>query len=117
MDTLGDRIRKFRTEKKLTQAKLGLEIGAKGTAVSNWELNLSHPEKKYIESMAKFFGIMPQELEYGNAPTIVNEPPEGYEIIPTKEYIEFLKYKAEKGEMAEKQLKEAKNIEVVIDKA
>jgi transcriptional regulator with XRE-family HTH domain len=114
MDTLGDRIKKFRKERNLTQAKLGLEIGAKGTAVSNWELNISHPEKKYIDAMSKFFGITSQELEYGTKPNIVHEAPAGYEIIPTKEYIDFLKFKAEK---AEKEAESAKNIEGVLDQA
>jgi transcriptional regulator with XRE-family HTH domain len=66
METLHERIKRFRKEKKLTQAKLGEIIGLTNTAISNYENGTSHPEKKYIEAMAHHFKITPQELQYGD---------------------------------------------------
>lgn len=113
MDTIGKRIFKFRKEKGLNQQQLAVIVGVGQTSISNWEKDLTFPERKHIEAMAKYFGVSQQELEYGNEVPIVHEAPAGYEIIPTKEYIEFLKYKAEK---AEKEAQSAKNIEAVSDK-
>jgi hypothetical protein len=52
------------------------------------------PDDKRITQMASRFNITPQELEYGVAPVIINEPLAGCIIIPVLEYIEFLKFKS-----------------------
>lgn len=65
MDTFQSRIKKYRKDYKLSQSKLGSIIGATGSAVSNWEVGLSFPERKYIEAMAEYFNIPAQELQYG----------------------------------------------------
>lgn len=66
METLPERIKRLRKEKKLSQLKLGEIIGLTNTAISNYENGTSHPEKKYIEAMAHYFQITPKELQYGD---------------------------------------------------
>jgi transcriptional regulator with XRE-family HTH domain len=114
METFGQRLKRLREEKDLTQTQLSEAIGCKKSAISTWENGSNMPKNNLLlDSIAAFFGITAQELQYGTAPLIVNEPPVGYELIPTKEYIEFLKFKAAKGEQAEQKLTEVKNIENV----
>ncbi len=94
LNSLGERIQYLRKSLKLSQTEFANIIGVSKSSVSGWEINSFMPEHKRIVQMASHFNITPQELEYGVAPIIINEPPAGFINIPIYEYIEFLKFKS-----------------------
>lgn len=65
MDTIGERIRSFRTQKGYKQKTLADLLGVKQTSISNWEGNFSPPERKHIEKLAEIFGSTARFIEYG----------------------------------------------------
>lgn len=57
MVTLGDKIRKLRKEKGLSQEELGFSIGVARQTISKWEANLMCPNIENIKALSAFFGI------------------------------------------------------------
>ena len=57
MRTQGERIKKLRTNKGVTQKELANRLGISEQAVSKWEKNLSNPSTKNLLQIAKIFGV------------------------------------------------------------
>ncbi len=53
----GNRLRKFRKDKKLTFEELAKKIGVTTRTVESWEDNLSLPSEKNQEKLAKLYDI------------------------------------------------------------
>ena len=53
--TFGERLRKLRTSRGLTQAKLAEELGVSMNIVSIWELGKRMPEEKTLTKLANYF--------------------------------------------------------------
>lgn len=53
----GNRLRKFRKDKKLTVEELAKKIGVTTRTVESWEDNLSLPSEKNQEKLAKLYDI------------------------------------------------------------
>lgn len=68
MENIGEKIYKLRTEKKVSQEKLALELGVARQTVSKWEMNVTQPMLENVESMCNFFCV---DIGYffGNAAT------------------------------------------------
>ena len=57
MRTQGERIKKLRKNKGVTQRELAYRLGISEQAVSKWEKNLSNPSTKNLLQIAKIFGV------------------------------------------------------------
>ncbi|MDE6868865.1 MAG: helix-turn-helix domain-containing protein [Clostridia bacterium] len=54
---IATRLRELRTERKLSQQKLGYETGISSSAIARWELGQAEPTASAIITLAKFFGV------------------------------------------------------------
>ena len=57
MRTQGERIKKLRKSKGVTQRELADRLGISEQAISKWEKNLSNPSTKNLLQIAKIFGV------------------------------------------------------------
>jgi transcriptional regulator with XRE-family HTH domain len=60
--TFGERLRKCRKDKRLTQKELASMIGAKHTSISNWEMDQNIPDGNKIVLLVKALGVSPEVL-------------------------------------------------------
>ena len=63
MRTQGERIKKLRKSKGVTQRELAERLGISEQAVSKWEKNLSNPSTKNLLQIAKIFGVCTTSFE------------------------------------------------------
>ncbi len=57
MSIFSIRLRKLRTERKLSMKQLAQQINATDGAVSNWENGVNEPKISYLIRLAKFFNV------------------------------------------------------------
>lgn len=57
MTTLGNKIRKLREKRGLTQTELGNLISVGKTTISNYETNYSSPDVETIKKIADYFNV------------------------------------------------------------
>lgn len=60
--TLGEVIRRYRTECKMTQEFVAESLGVSRQAVSKWESGKADPSTTNLLALAKLFGIEAEEL-------------------------------------------------------
>lgn len=60
--TIGENIKKLRTQKGVTQERLAESIGVTPQAISRWESESGYPAIEYLPDIAGFFGISVDEL-------------------------------------------------------
>ena len=76
MDTLGKRIRHYRTQAKLTQDELGKRVGVTGAAISGWERDeTKNLRLKHLFKAADALSVLPETLALGE-----NNNPESVEF-------------------------------------
>ena len=63
--TLGNRIQKLRTERKLSQELMAEQLGVSRQAVSKWENDLSCPDTKKLVKLAELFDVSVEYLTTG----------------------------------------------------
>lgn len=115
MEQLGDRIRKLRESRNMTQTELSEILGMKTyTTVSKWEKNENFPKGKDLKKLAEIFNVTSDYLlglsdtKLGKI-TTQNEPPEILTI-----YNQLEEPKQEKVlDYAKEQLEEQNNSEIV----
>jgi transcriptional regulator with XRE-family HTH domain len=54
---IGDRIRKLRTARDLSQEELGREVGVPTNTISRWETATYRPDVAELDRLARFFGV------------------------------------------------------------
>ncbi len=59
---IGEVIRKYRTEKKLTQEEMANRLGVTAPAVNKWERGVSQPDIGLLSPIARLLGINPDTL-------------------------------------------------------
>ena len=57
MATIGERIRRMRDEKKMTQGELGKLIGVSVASVSKWEKDQAEPKGNNLSAIAQALGV------------------------------------------------------------
>ena len=62
MKTLGEVLRKHRTDSRMTQEFVAEHLGISRQAVSKWEGGVSDPSTSNLVALAKLFGTTPEEL-------------------------------------------------------
>lgn len=115
MEQLGDRIRKLRESRNMTQTELSEILGMKTyTTVSKWEKNENFPKGKDLKKLAEIFNVTSDYLlglsdtKLGKI-TTQNEPPEILTI-----YNQLEEPKQEKVlDYAKEQLEEQNNSKIV----
>ena len=60
--TLGEVLKKYRTDNKMTQEFVAESLGVSRQAVSKWEQGISEPSTSNMITLAKLYGITPEEL-------------------------------------------------------
>ncbi|MCN73802.1 LexA family transcriptional regulator [Listeria monocytogenes] len=100
IETMGERIKRLRLERKLTQEELGNKFGLKRAAINKYEKgNVENMKRSIIEEMSSFFDVTPSYLmaldESSSIETIYNklEPPRQKNVL-----------KVAKKELSEQQL-------------
>lgn len=88
-ETIGMRIRKRRKELRLTQAALGVKIGVKGGAISQWEDDKTNPKGDNLLSLARALQCSPEHILYGedSASNVVPAPSDS-RMIPILSYVQ-----------------------------
>jgi DNA-binding XRE family transcriptional regulator len=57
--TLGERIKKWRLERRLFQVDLAKKVGVSEMTIVNWEKGKTKPIKQYLERLEKVLGGLP----------------------------------------------------------
>lgn len=65
MESIGNRISKFRKAKGLTQEELANQLGVSSQAVSKWENDASCPDISLLPQLCKVLGVTADELLTG----------------------------------------------------
>ena len=60
--TLGEKLKKFRADKGLTQEELAEKLYVTRTAISKWESNRGYPNIDALKAISKFFSVSIDEL-------------------------------------------------------
>jgi transcriptional regulator with XRE-family HTH domain len=71
--TFGEKLKKLRTAKELTQDELAEALFVSRTAVSKWESGRGYPNIESLKALAKFFGVTVDELLSGNELLTISE--------------------------------------------
>lgn len=75
-ETIGNRIAKFRKERKLTQEELANQMGVSSQAVSKWENDASCPDISTLPKLAAILGVTTDELLTGKNDMVQYVPAE-----------------------------------------
>ena len=67
MESIGNRIAKYRKDMKLTQEELASKLGISAQAVSKWENDTSCPDISLLPQLCKELGITADELLTGKS--------------------------------------------------
>ena len=59
---IGNRIRRFREDRKLTQIQLAEKLGVSNSRVSNWEQGINRPDADILADICKALKVSPSEL-------------------------------------------------------
>lgn len=62
MDTISDKMRRLREEKKLTQKELAAKLYVTPSTISKWETGVAVPDIYAITRMSDVFGVPVTEL-------------------------------------------------------
>lgn len=62
METFGDKLSNLRKNRRLSQEKLGAELGVSRQTIYNWEANVITPKSDNIKAICDYFGISSEEL-------------------------------------------------------
>lgn len=83
-DAFAVRLRALRKESGLTQTALAEKIGSSRSCVANWENGSRFPENKFVDAIARVFGV-PIDYMYGTSKHRYNiKIPEYFELDLTK---------------------------------
>lgn len=66
---IGNRIRSFREDRKLTQIQLAEKLGVSNSRVSNWEQGINRPDADIIADICIALNVSPSELLDVKLPT------------------------------------------------
>ncbi|MEW5290319.1 helix-turn-helix domain-containing protein [Erwinia papayae] len=74
MSTVGQRIRKRRKEKKITQKQLASLVGASASAVTQWELDATQPKGENLIKIATLLECSPEWIISGDEKSLPLQP-------------------------------------------
>lgn len=74
MTTIGERLKKLRTDKDMSQGAVARHIGADQSTVHGWERNRTQPKAHYLAKLAGLFGVSEAYLLIGET-TVTSDAP------------------------------------------
>lgn len=77
----GDRLRKLRKQKNLTQTELGAMVGVKKSAISCYENGTRNPSFEHLLDLLQIFGVTADYL-IGNDHLVIKEESEPFVATP-----------------------------------
>ena len=80
----GNKLVKFRKEKKLSQEDLADKLGVSRQTISNWELNVTKPDIEYIKKISKVFCVSIDEILDNDVRNIMEEKISNTEKLTNK---------------------------------
>lgn len=72
-ESIGDRIRKLRKEKKITQRAMSKKMGTSEVAISNWETGKNELRGENLLRVAEVLGVSSTWLQTGNGSKYVDD--------------------------------------------
>ena len=79
--TIGENIRKLRTDAGLSQESLGRMMGLSRVAVTKWETDAAVPTMGHIERLSTIFGVRKSVIIDGRANPILMETDDERELM------------------------------------
>lgn len=97
MKTMGDRIKRLRTDRNWTQDELGRMIGAGDKYISALENGRRKPGPKLMTELCNAFGVTEQEIRFGDADETDNRQApflrmliDELKVLPDTEQLEWI---------------------------
>ncbi len=59
---IGNRIRKYREERRISQVQLAQRLGVSNSRVSNWEQGINRPDADILADICRALDVSPSEL-------------------------------------------------------
>ncbi len=66
METIGDRLRRLRRSKEVSQKELSQQINCHQTLISKYERNMERPTMDNVMTLARFYGVSTDYLLHGD---------------------------------------------------
>ncbi len=88
MHIVGENIRKYREQKKVSQEDMALALNVTRQAISSWETGRTEPDLDTLHRIAQYFEVTVEELIYGQRlkePTVIRQVVERKEVKNTVE--------------------------------
>ena len=63
---IGNKIKKYREQRNLSQDDLALKVFVSRQTISNWETNKSYPDIKSLSMLTNIFGVSLDEFVKGD---------------------------------------------------
>ncbi|QSB43850.1 helix-turn-helix domain-containing protein [Tsuneonella flava] len=89
-ETFGERLRRLRTDRAMSQSHLARQLGVSKVTVWNWEKDSSVPRSQSLEQLAEIFRCSVRELLFGGE---ANTFPDDKEHGSLREALDFYKTK------------------------
>lgn len=121
MKNFGERLKRLREEKKMTQQDLADMMGkANKTVISSWELNKNQPSISEIEKLCDYFEVSADYLLRGKELSATSENQSDYVTIAKDELLKMserlIKYQEKELEELRQKNEQQKNTEVAVGK-
>lgn len=88
MHIVGENIRKYREQKKVSQEDMALALNVTRQAISSWETGRTEPDLDTLHRIAQYFEVTVEELIYSQRlkePTVIQQVVERKEVKNTVE--------------------------------
>ncbi|MBE6614156.1 MAG: helix-turn-helix domain-containing protein [Ruminococcaceae bacterium] len=88
MHIVGENIRKYREQKKVSQEDMALALNVTRQTISSWETGRTEPDLDTLHRIAQYFEVTVEELIYGQRlkePTVIRQVVERKEVKNTVE--------------------------------
>ena len=88
MHIVGENIRKYREQKKVSQEDMALALNVTRQAISSWETGRTEPDLDTLHRIAQYFEVTVEELIYGQRlkePTVIRQVVERKDVKNTVE--------------------------------
>ena len=95
-----ERLKELRTNKKLNQQKLAMDLNTTQSTISNYEMGAYQPDIAMLIKLAQYFGV---SVDYLIGNSDIKMPIKG-EILPQDEIEMLIKYRSLTEEQKEKLL-------------
>lgn len=112
---IGERLKKARISKKLSQLELGDKLGVSDVSISNYETEHREPTLEKLIKLCEILDLTPNYL-LGYEKLYVSEIDENYKVHMSDTEMEFIKEIRKKPKLYKKVIAEPKRLVEIIDR-